>query len=90
MANERNKPLTINVRIFDVESDKEERKTTYSLRKVHVDARQYRSLKAAIEEQQKQQSALDRKVKSIINLIIWAAHNGKSLEFVSADLDGDE
>jgi hypothetical protein len=80
---ERNRPLFIIVRVFDVKSDTEERRRHYSFRKVDVDVQAYRSLKAAKEEEEKQQEALDKKWKSIKDLIIWGLHNGKSIELTN-------
>lgn len=84
-----NPPLTINVRIFDVKTDKEERKTSYRLRKIDVDLREHKNIKSANEEYEKQKEALDKKWKSLQDTIIWAMNNGKSVEFVN-NLDDKE
>lgn len=81
-----NPPLTINVHIISNDTDKEERVTTYNLRKapnakkIFVDNMGNR----LSERQENQVLALDRKYKSIMDLIIWAMNNGKTLEFTNA------
>lgn len=81
-----NKPLHIAIRIFDNKSDSdiEERKFSYRISKINVDIREFKSLKAAEAEHLKQKEGLDRKFKSIIDTIIWAANNGKTLEISNA------
>ena len=83
MLEERNRPLFIIVRVFDVKSDKEERRRHYSFRKVAVDMQAHRSFKAAEAEAIKQQEALDKKWKSIQDLIMWGLNNGKSIELTN-------
>ncbi len=80
---ERNRPLFIIVRVFDVKSDTEERRRHYSFRRVDVDVQAFRSLSAAKAEEVKQQEALDKKWKSIQDLIIWGLNNGKSIELTN-------
>lgn len=84
---ERNKPLAINIHIWDNKTDKEERVTTFNIRKVEVDLQKFKSYKEASLEYLQQQEGLDRKYKAIMNLIIWAMNHGKTLEVISASED---
>lgn len=91
MPTNSNPPLTINVRVFDIETDKEERKSQYRIKKVSVKLRDFHTLKDAEADRERQQNALDKKWKSLQNLIIWAMNNGKEVVFVSAaDDDRDD
>ncbi len=85
----RSPPLSIVARVFDVKSDKEEACKHYNLRKVDVRLNGFRSLKDIKEEELRQQNALDKKWKSIQDLIIWGLNNNKSIEFTNALDDGE-
>lgn len=84
----RNPPLNINVHIYDVASDEKERTTQYHLRKPPNKTDVNGNQKDLTEREKLQISVVDRKIKSIMNLIIWAANNGKSLEFIASKDDG--
>lgn len=86
---ERNKPLVINIRVFDVETDKEECKTTFNIRKVDIDMRKFKTYKLAEEEYKKQSEGLDKKYQAIMNLVIWAMNNGKEVTFTNVKDDND-
>lgn len=86
----RSPPLTFNVRIFDVKTDKEERKTQYRLSKVEVNLDDHRSFKSANEDYQQQKERVDKKIASIVDLLIWGLNNSKSIEFVNQTDDDQE
>lgn len=75
--------LTFNVRIFDVETDQEERKTQYSLSKINVDLSEHRSFKSAHADYTFQKERVDKKIESIMNMLVWALHHGKYIEFIN-------
>lgn len=79
----------INIRVIDAKTDKEEEKKQVSFRKVDVDHKQFPSLKAAKEEEEKQQGSLDFKTKKLVRLIMWAMHNGKVIEICNCRDDNE-
>lgn len=84
MLEERNRPLTINIRVIDIETDKEESEKQYQISKINVDMNKHRSYSAAKDDHDKQEAALNAKYKRIINLMIWAMNNKKELIIVNA------
>lgn len=84
MLEERNRPLTINIRVIDIETDKEESEKQYQISKINVDMKRHRSYGAAKDDHDKQEAALNAKYQRIINLMIWAMNNKKELVIVNA------
>lgn len=86
-----NPPLTINVHIIDIATDKEESKKIYELRKVSIDVTQPITSRNGIDKIAKlyemQELALDKKWKVLQNLILWAMNNKKELVFTNVNDD---
>ncbi len=78
---ERNKPLAINFRIIDAKTDEEEKVVTYNLRKIDLAPTHYKY--------EMQKKGLDRKKDAIIDMIIWAANNGKVIEVINVKDDSE-
>lgn len=93
-ATMKNQPLSINVRVFDVESDKEESKRIFEIRKAMVEAKYPIESEADLERIKKsldhQRIMLDKKWKLIQDLIIWAMNNRKELVFIAAGDDVED
>lgn len=82
---ERNQPLTFNVHIIDLATDKEEKEMQFNIRKaprakkVFVDKHGDR----LSDVDHKQVEMLEKKFKALTDLIIWAMNNGKELQIVN-------
>jgi uncharacterized protein (DUF2344 family) len=88
-----NLPLSINIRVIDIASDSEESVKKYDLRKVSVNVNEpvenERDIDKIKEMLEKQRAMLDKKWKSIQDLLIWAMNNKKEVVFVNV-LDDKE
>lgn len=82
-----NQPLTINVHIIDIGSDKEEGEKQYQIRKINVDMSKHRNYSSAKDDHDKQEIALNAKYERMMNLIIWAMNNKKELHFIANEDD---
>lgn len=70
---ERSPPLMINIHVIDNKTDEEEKLFQISLRKLDKESNNYDA----------QKQALNAKVQTIMNLMIWAMNNKKTLEVVN-------
>jgi hypothetical protein len=84
-----NNSLYINAHVFDIKSDRREDTKQFLLRKPHVNISNYETMREAEEAKRRQTEALEKKYKWIVDLIIWAATNGKSVEFVALRDDSE-
>ncbi len=84
-----NNSLHINAHVFDIQSDKREDTKQFSLRKPNVNINNYKTMRDAEEAKRRQTEALEKKYKWIVDLIIWAATNGKSVEFIALGDDNE-
>lgn len=91
MPTVKNQPLTINVRVFDVETDTEESKKVYELRKASVSVNTPIESEYELEKIKKsldsQRVMVDKKWKSLQDLIIWAMNNRKEVVFTNSEDD---
>lgn len=78
----RNQPLAINIHIIDNATDKEERTVTY-----HLSKPPSRNQEVLSEKEKREIVAVDKKIKAIMNLVIWAMNNNKTLEMVNKNDD---
>ena len=84
----RNPPLVINAHIYDIKTDVKENTRIFNIRRASFNRELPNS--AMLKDFEKQKEIVDSKKQSMINLIIWAANNGKSVEFISMGDDQDE
>lgn len=82
-----NQPLTINVHVIDIDSDKEIDSKQFQISKINVDLRKHRNYSSAKDDHDKQETALNSKYARIMNLVIWAMNNKKELHFISSEDD---
>lgn len=85
-----NQTLHIDVIVRDVETDEDIETKKLELRKINVPLDNHTHVRSVVDEYEKQREALNFKGSNIINMIIWAVTNGKSLEFMKGGIDDND
>lgn len=82
-----NQTLHIDVIVRDVETDEDIETKKLELRKIDVPLDNHTHVRSVVDEYEKQREALNFKGSNIIDMIIWAVTNEKSLEFIRSEVE---